>query len=186
VLDGNGSDRQLESPSTIARQPPTSSYFPPRFSQTSIPPSLEPCELWSADRPHAVRQPCSAARFPLAPSSSSSFSCPSSISRLLPVSGLSAACRMANTLAASSTLCKCACFGKSMLIGLDGKPESSPASPVGKSDTKQGHGTCLDCNKQFCQNYNLPICRDAKDEDVIATCYRMTPPLWSTDRLISG
>jgi hypothetical protein len=83
---------------------------------------------------------------------------------------------MANTLAASSTLCKCACFGESKLIGLDGKLESSPASPVGKSDTKQGHGTCLDCNKQFCQNYNLPICRDAKEEDVIATCYRMTPP----------
>ena len=92
---------------------------------------------------------------------------------------------MANTLAASSALCKCACFGKSKLIGLDGKPKSSPAGPVGKSDTKQGHGTCLDCNKQFCQNYNLPICRDAKDEDVFATCYRMTPPPWSTDRLIS-
>jgi len=74
--------------------------------------------------------------------------------------------------ASSSTLCKCACFGKSVLIHLDGKPKSAPASPVGKSDTKQGHGTCLDCNKQFCQDYNLPICKDAKDEDVFATCYQ--------------
>jgi len=74
--------------------------------------------------------------------------------------------------ASSSTLCKCACLGKSFLIHLDGKPRSSPASPVGKSDAKQGHGTCLDCNKQFCQNYNLPICKDAKNEDVVATCYQ--------------
>lgn len=78
------------------------------------------------------------------------------------------------TPAASSTLCKCACLGKSFLIHLDGKPRSSPASPVGKSDAKQGHGTCLDCNKVFCQNYNLPICKDAKNDDVVATCYRNT------------
>jgi hypothetical protein len=76
---------------------------------------------------------------------------------------------------ASSTLCKCACFGKSKLIHLDGEPKSAPASPVGKSDARQGHGTCLDCNKQFCQNYNLPICKDAKDEDIFATCYRTKP-----------
>jgi hypothetical protein len=76
------------------------------------------------------------------------------------------------TAPASSTLCKCACFGKSILIPLDGKPKSSPAGPVGKSETKQGHGTCLECNKLFCQNYNLPICKDAKDGDFFATCYR--------------
>jgi hypothetical protein len=69
-------------------------------------------------------------------------------------------------------VCKCACLGSSLLIHLDGKPKSSPASPVGKTNTEQGHGTCLDCNKQFCQAQNLPICKDAKDDEVIATCYR--------------
>lgn len=32
--------------------------------------------------------------------------------------------------------------------------------------------TCNDCNRAFCLDYNLPKCKGAKEEDVIATCFR--------------
>jgi hypothetical protein len=34
--------------------------------------------------------------------------------------------------------------------------------------------TCNDCNRAFCLDYNLPKCKGAKEEDVIATCFRMS------------
>jgi hypothetical protein len=37
-----------------------------------------------------------------------------------------------------------------------------------------GHGTCMDCNKKFCLDYNLPICKDAMEDDVFTTCFRKT------------
>ena len=33
-------------------------------------------------------------------------------------------------------------------------------------------GNCNDCNRQFCLDYNLPICRGAGMEDVFTTCFR--------------
>jgi len=37
---------------------------------------------------------------------------------------------------------------------------------------KIGHGTCKDCDKKFCLGYNLPICKDAKEENVYTTCFQ--------------
>lgn len=54
--------------------------------------------------------------------------------------------------------------------GANGKDDGSQQTP--------GRGralTCNDCNRAFCLDYNLPKCKGAKEEDVIATCFR-TPP----------
>ena len=34
---------------------------------------------------------------------------------------------------------------------------------------------CNDCNRQFCLDYNLPICKGAGMEDVATTCFRESP-----------
>ena len=70
---------------------------------------------------------------------------------------------------AGTSFCKCTCFSNSTIIPLDGKPASGGSGP---GDAKLAHGTCADCNKKFCLEYNLPICKDAKDEDVFTTCFR--------------
>lgn len=33
-------------------------------------------------------------------------------------------------------------------------------------------GNCNDCNRQFCLDYNLPICKGAGMEDVFTTCFQ--------------
>lgn len=33
-------------------------------------------------------------------------------------------------------------------------------------------GNCNDCNRQYCMEAHLPICKDAGAEDVVATCFR--------------
>lgn len=33
-------------------------------------------------------------------------------------------------------------------------------------------GTCEDCNKQFCLKHELPICKEAKVDDVFTTCFQ--------------
>jgi len=30
----------------------------------------------------------------------------------------------------------------------------------------------MDCNKQFCLDYHLPICKDATEDDVFTTCFQ--------------
>lgn len=37
-------------------------------------------------------------------------------------------------------------------------------------------GNCNDCNRQFCLDYNLPICKGAGMEDVFTTCFRESAP----------
>lgn len=32
--------------------------------------------------------------------------------------------------------------------------------------------SCNDCNRKFCLNYELPICKGAKEDDVFTTCFR--------------
>ncbi len=34
--------------------------------------------------------------------------------------------------------------------------------------------TCADCTRAFCLDYNLPICKNAGEEDVFTTCFRMS------------
>ena len=85
---------------------------------------------------------------------------------------------IATELTAATSFCKCTCFGNSTIIQLDGNSRAStPAKPVPHGDTKTGHGTCLDCNKKFCLEYNLPICKEAKEQDVVTTCFRELPCL---------
>lgn len=35
-------------------------------------------------------------------------------------------------------------------------------------------GNCNDCNRQYCMDAHLPICKGAKVEDVFTTCFRMS------------
>ncbi|KAL7272634.1 hypothetical protein RUND412_004546 [Rhizina undulata] len=74
---------------------------------------------------------------------------------------------LANTNSASAALfCKCTCFKNSTIIPLSGSDSGSGFVEGG------GGGNCNDCNRQFCIGYNLPICREAKEEDVLATCFQ--------------
>lgn len=88
-----------------------------------------------------------------------------------------------------TSYCKCICFANSTIIPLNSSPstthshpalarseqldERAPAEPSSSSTPAKHHKlTCNDCNRAFCLDYNLPICRDAKEEDVFATCFR--------------
>lgn len=58
-------------------------------------------------------------------------------------------------------------------------PEKRPTGDAGKGhdddddDRKEYRaGNCNDCNRQFCLDYNLPICKGAGMEDVFTTCFR--------------
>ena len=43
----------------------------------------------------------------------------------------------------------------------------------GDDDRKEYRaGNCNDCNRQFCLDYNLPICKGAGMDDVFTTCFR--------------
>ncbi|KIV99793.1 uncharacterized protein PV09_08598 [Verruconis gallopava] len=78
---------------------------------------------------------------------------------------------LSQSLAASPTsFCKCTCFGNSTIIALSGT--SSKDSSASKSEPKSHPGTCNDCNRKFCLDYNLPICKTAKEEDVVTTCFQ--------------
>jgi hypothetical protein len=67
---------------------------------------------------------------------------------------------------ASALFCKCTCFSESKIIELGGQSTSG-------DDSGNGHSTCLDCTKKFCLDYHLPICKDATEDDVFTTCFRM-------------
>lgn len=57
-------------------------------------------------------------------------------------------------------------------------PASSPEATDEKEKEKEKEnrpGTCADCNRQFCLDYNLPICKHARVEDVFTTCFRTFP-----------
>ncbi|WPG99274.1 Hypothetical protein R9X50_00208700 [Acrodontium crateriforme] len=65
-----------------------------------------------------------------------------------------------------TSFCKCTCFTNSTIIPLDGTKKDA--------DDEQNFKfrLCSDCNRQFCLDYNLPICKDAKEEDVFTTCFQ--------------
>lgn len=65
----------------------------------------------------------------------------------------------------------------------DVPPEKMPGGDGGKGDGKGDGdrkeyraGNCNDCNRQFCLDYNLPICKGAGMEDVFTTCFRESAP----------
>jgi hypothetical protein len=71
---------------------------------------------------------------------------------------------------AATSFCKCTCFGNSTIIALSGSTSASK-DPT-KKDSSVHHGTCNDCNRKFCMDYNLPICKSAKEEDILTTCFQ--------------
>jgi hypothetical protein len=93
---------------------------------------------------------------------------------------------LAPTLAARSSatsFCKCVCFNNSTIIALNppsssktklSPPPTSGAARISRADDEkeQHHLTCADCNRAFCLDYNLPICKDAREEDVFTTCFQ--------------
>ncbi|KAK6437284.1 hypothetical protein LTR95_006529, partial [Oleoguttula sp. CCFEE 5521] len=47
----------------------------------------------------------------------------------------------------------------------------APNTP--SSDSPAPHArSCVDCTKQFCLDYNLPICEKATEKDVFTTCFQ--------------
>ncbi|EHY58962.1 hypothetical protein HRR83_001774 [Exophiala dermatitidis] len=46
-------------------------------------------------------------------------------------------------------------------------------SDTNKSPSRPHHKlTCADCTRAFCLDYNLPICKGAREEDVFTTCFQ--------------
>ncbi|KAB8073210.1 hypothetical protein BDV29DRAFT_175846 [Aspergillus leporis] len=88
-----------------------------------------------------------------------------------------------------ASFCKCTCFSNSTIIPLDpAKPETTALTSVfhlSRSDSsydresanerrasKYRSLSCNDCNRKFCLDYDLPTCKDAKEEDVFTTCFQ--------------
>lgn len=69
---------------------------------------------------------------------------------------------------AGTSFCKCTCFTNSTIIQLNTKHDTDSKTDAPKT----AHGTCADCNRAFCLDYNLPICKGAKEEDVFTTCFQ--------------
>lgn len=78
-----------------------------------------------------------------------------------------------------TSYCKCICFQNSTIIPLNSSPSES-AAPSTRAEESNNQGqdqhhhtlTCADCNRAFCLDYDLPICKNAKEEDVFAQCFR--------------
>ncbi|CAK7224745.1 hypothetical protein SBRCBS47491_005655 [Sporothrix bragantina] len=89
------------------------------------------------------------------------------------------------------TFCKCTCFTNSTIIPLgpqhpnDGGQQPPP--PSAKRDTsssissspasalltsRASSASCNQCNRAFCLDYNLPICKGAEEKDVVAMCFQ--------------
>ncbi|BCR90817.1 uncharacterized protein ACHE_60703S [Aspergillus chevalieri] len=87
---------------------------------------------------------------------------------------------------APASFCKCTCFSNSTIIPLDPpKPESSSfagnlardiADLVATDNEKRANSyqalSCNDCNRKFCLGYDLPVCKGAKEDDVVSTCFQ--------------
>ncbi|KAK5954977.1 hypothetical protein OHC33_003656 [Knufia fluminis] len=84
-----------------------------------------------------------------------------------------------------TSYCKCICFQNSTIIPLNSPPSTSPSTTPhallqradnqessNQRDAKHHSLTCNDCNRAFCLDYNLPICKSAKEEDVFAQCFQ--------------
>ncbi|EXJ58413.1 hypothetical protein A1O7_05838 [Cladophialophora yegresii CBS 114405] len=92
----------------------------------------------------------------------------------------------------ATSFCKCICFNNSTIIALNPPPSSTSAASLHNLDIRSPHPapgddssgsngeshrphrklTCADCTRAFCLDYNLPICKDAREEDVFTTCFQ--------------
>jgi len=91
---------------------------------------------------------------------------------------------------AATSFCKCICFTNSTIIALNPPPSTTSAAslhnldirspqdgePSTEADVKPSRPhhklTCADCTRAFCLDYNLPICKNAREEDVFTTCFQ--------------
>lgn len=81
---------------------------------------------------------------------------------------------------APTSFCKCTCFTNSTIIPLTGPNPSFYRNLLRREDdpvsifntTTPRARTCADCNKQFCLNYNLPICKNAEEDNVFTSCFQ--------------
>ncbi|KAB8230160.1 hypothetical protein BDV23DRAFT_154681 [Aspergillus alliaceus] len=88
-----------------------------------------------------------------------------------------------------ASFCKCTCFSNSTIIPLDpAKPgttalasvfhidRSDPGDEFDNTNEKRASKyrslSCNDCNRKFCLDYDLPTCKNAKEEDVFTTCFQ--------------
>ncbi|RMD39319.1 hypothetical protein DV735_g5807, partial [Chaetothyriales sp. CBS 134920] len=85
------------------------------------------------------------------------------------------------TATGTASFCKCICFNNSTIIALNPpRSSSAPTSPSVRSllnvadprAASDHHLTCSDCNRAFCLSYNLPICKEATENDVFTTCFQ--------------
>ncbi|RMZ89037.1 hypothetical protein DV736_g3734, partial [Chaetothyriales sp. CBS 134916] len=81
------------------------------------------------------------------------------------------------TATGAASFCKCICFNNSTIIALNPVRSSTPTSTARSSldvskPRSDHHLTCADCNRAFCLSYNLPICKEATENDVFTTCFQ--------------
>ncbi|KAK5662322.1 hypothetical protein OQA88_8228 [Cercophora sp. LCS_1] len=73
-------------------------------------------------------------------------------------------------LASAQTFCKCTCFSNSTIISLGPKRDNPP--PAGDNALRASTASCKQCTKAFCLDYNLPICKNAEEKDVVTNCFQ--------------
>ncbi|KAK3381908.1 hypothetical protein B0H63DRAFT_215875 [Podospora didyma] len=106
---------------------------------------------------------------------------------LLPVEAVYFVCPASRqTSTAAPTFCKCTCFTNSTIIplGPQGGQNPSPPAAAAKAPASKAVGSlqekekraasssCTQCNRAFCLNYNLPICKGAEEKDVVTSCFQ--------------
>ncbi|KAK4940566.1 hypothetical protein LTR10_019325 [Elasticomyces elasticus] len=91
----------------------------------------------------------------------------------------------------ATSFCKCICFNNSTIIALNpptsstraehnnllavrsaAEDDDSSANPPVSSPRPHHKLTCADCTRAFCLDYNLPICKNAREEDVFTSCFQ--------------
>ncbi|KAK3991499.1 hypothetical protein QBC44DRAFT_379722 [Cladorrhinum sp. PSN332] len=81
--------------------------------------------------------------------------------------------------ASAPTFCKCTCFTNSTIIPLGpqgsnpnpNQPDNKPPSTSLLTARSQS-SSCTQCNRAFCLKYNLPICKDAEEKDIVTSCFQ--------------
>lgn len=71
------------------------------------------------------------------------------------------------TCLAPPSFCKCTCFTNSTIIPLSTHTEKS-----NRLDIRASSAGCSLCNRAFCLEQRLPICKDAEEKDVFTTCFQ--------------
>ncbi|KAK4176403.1 hypothetical protein QBC36DRAFT_290548 [Triangularia setosa] len=81
--------------------------------------------------------------------------------------------------ASAPTFCKCTCFTNSTIIPLGpihdsppSSPNQTPPPPPSLLTPRASSSSCTQCNRAFCLKYNLPICKDAEEKDVVTSCFQ--------------